>query len=279
MKRLLFILLCAMCASSVTHAQYRVYAHQGDVQYKRHAEGASSKWQPISDDLALASIDSVKISDGASVRIEFIQPHTIYTSSHVGITAVVDLVRKAKNENARHIGKAMNREIASGRTQPVNMHAMGVIGSGSRAIISSDSLEILADMFAWIGAQACTDAPSPLVKGFKFKRHKVGGEWDFEFENGTDKDYHMNVIHVNKRTKTVSLCYVVTPEIEAEACPITPSGFCTCALDVYFPDTSDDVYVLVATEMAYDTSEMDNELLYHPIDKAKKSDMNVKYMW
>lgn len=279
MKRLLFLLLCAgLCAA--LHAQFRVYSFNGQIKYKSRTADTYGPWTSVRNDLSLTTLDSLWIPEGASIRIEDVRPHVIYNSSQTGRMYVYDIVRQAKKGNAMRITKAMNVEIASGKKTTMNEHMMSVIGSGSRAcILNNDTIEMLAEMFAWIGAQACTKAKSPTVAGIVFKRYRVGDDWDFEFQNRTDKDYHINIVHVNKRTNTASLCYVVTDEIAAEKCPLTPSGFSTCALEVFFPNSEQDVYVLVATEFSYDTEALDNELIYHPVDKARPANLDVKYTW
>lgn len=281
MKRILFLLLCAAVGLVSLQAQvrYRVYAHTGKVEYKPKA--ADAKWQTVQDGMEMAILDTLRLSKGAMVRIEHVERHMIYNSLHAGTMSVYGLIREAKNENARRVTKRLNTELASGNSKPIDQYAMNVLGGGARGMIQSrDSLERLADMFAWIGAQACSGAQSPTIEGITFTKKKVWGEWDFQYENHTDKDYFMNVLHINKLTGAVSLCYVVTPEVEeVTVCPIVPGGYCQCGTEVFFPDSPNDIYVLVATELMFDAYVLDNELAYHPIDKAKKADFDIQYMW
>ena len=281
MKRILFLLLCAAVGIASLQAQvrYRIYAHTGTVEYKAKAAGA--QWQTVQDGMEVAILDTLRLKKGATVRVEHVERHMIYNSLQTGTMSVYALIREAKNDNARRVTTRVNKELASGNIKPVDQYAMNVLGAGSRGVIQSrDSIEHLADMFAWIGAQACSGAQSPTIEGVTFTKNKVWDEWDFQYENHTDKDYSMNVLHINKLTGAVSLCYVVTPDVgEVTMCPVVPGGYCQCGTEVFFPNTPNDVYVLVATEMDFDAYVLDNELPYHPISKAKKTDFDIQYMW
>lgn len=281
MKRYLFIPLCLLCGWMSSHAQYRVYSYEGNVQYKQ--AGKEARWKAIEEDLELTLTDSVSISDKGAIRIEYIPQSKTYTIKGEKKSAVYQLVRDVKNTLASRILKGLNISILSGKkdTMEHSIHAMEVLGGAARATAEPTiDYDQLAEQLAWIGAQACSKKKSPTIDGITLKRHKLsGGELDFEFENRTNIDYHINVLHVNKRTHSVSLCYVITPDVKANACPITPSGFCSCAMDVYFPDGQDDVYVLVALKEPYDSYVLDNELLYHRTDKAKETPIDIQYMW
>lgn len=279
MKRILCLILCLAGGWMAIRAQYRVYAYEGAVQYKK--AGPAGQWRPATEDVALEGRDTLRIPENAFVRVEYIPQNKIYKISDKGKGSVNMLVHDARNSLAARIMKALNRSLTLGRvdTMKNTLHSMEILGAGSRSN-SNISYDDLAEQLAWIGAQACSGAKSPKIEGITLKRHKLsGGELDFEFENRTSQDYHINVLHVNKRTHSVSLCYVITPEIKANACPITPSGFCSCAMDVYFPDTADDVYILVALKEPYDSDALDTELLYHRTDKAKKTKTDILYMW
>lgn len=185
-------------------------------------------------------------------------------------------------ERSKHFtAKGLIREIGSGKTEGFQMRQ---VGAGDTRTAGSDAKAVdydaMAETLAWIGGQVCSGAKSPKLKGITFKRiEQPNGELDFEFANHTALDYHINVLHVHKRAKMVSLCYVIVPDVKANACPITPSGFCSCGMDIYFPNSEDDVYVLVAIEEPYDSYALDNELPYYRTDKAQRKDVSIQYTW
>ena len=257
-------------------APYRVYAVKGSVFFKGSDD---TQWVPMHLDMPLNAIDSILITKQSTVRIVSELQNNIYAVEEYGIFSVIDYIDKAKSRNAQYVSNGVITEIETGKKQALNSHPMNVVGIGSRGLASRDTLEMLADKFAWIGALACSGIESPTIEGIIFNRYNIDGEWDFDFWNRSDKDYHINVLHVNKRTNIASLCYVITPDVEMNSCPITPSGYSACAMSVYFPNTEYDVYVLVATEYSYDTEAMDIELVHHPIDKATETNIEVQYMW
>ena len=278
MKRILSIILCLtagwICAQAQT--KYRVSSFKGDVQYKQR--GSDPSWKTVELDLILEAPDSISLAEGSMIRIIDTERNRIYNSRGAVKEPVYKIVNEAKNSLAARILRGMNISLRGDKRDTI-AHSMKVLGAGVRGEQDIDYDE-LAEQLAWIGAQACSGAKSPKLEGITLKRYKLsGGELDFEFENRTEQDYHINVLHVNKRTHSVSLCYVITPEIKANACPITPSGFCSCAMDVYFPDTTDDVYILIALKEPYDSYALDNELMYHRTDKAKKTKTDILYMW
>lgn len=279
MKRIFFIILCLVGGWMSLHAQakYRVYSYEGKVQYKQ--SGKNSSLQAVKADLILEAMDTICVAKGSKIRIIDTQRNKIYTIEEKSNNAVYNLVKDAKNSLAKRILNSLTRSLFSAK-QDTLKHTMKVLGAGSRGQGGKIDYYDMAEQLAWIGAQACSGKKSPKIEGITLKRHKLSsGELDFEFENRTNKDYHINVLHVNKRTHVISLCYVITQEIAAGSCPITPSGYCSCAMDVYFPDTQDDVYVLFATVEPYDTEILDNELEYHYTNTTKKTNTDIQYMW
>ena len=285
MKRVLLLIFFCISVAIIAQAyepQYRVYSYQGNVQYKLCRDTAS--WRGIEEELRLSLMDSLYLYKDSYVRIEYISQHTIYKIVNTGKTSIMDAVIKARSDNARRIIKALNKEISSGRsdTMKQSMEVLGVGTRGFDVMPINDDIDYyaLAEQLSWIGAQACKKNKSPQIKGIVFKSYKPNNdELNFEFENNTGKDYYINVLHINKRTNSVSLCYVITPDIQEEACPITPSGFCTCSMGVNFPDTKDDMYVLVAIDQPYDSYVLDQELRYHHTDDVEKTNLDIKYMW
>lgn len=282
MKRVIVILFCAVCGwvSVLAQDHYRIYSHTGKVEYKLAL--SDIPWQQVQDGMELSIIDSVRIPEGGKVRILHVEPNMLYKPIESGTKDVYHWIKAAQNANSNHIRGTILVDVFSGQKKQIDVHDMRVLGASVRGTQSRDTLEQMADMFVWIGAQACSGKPSPKVEGITFKKNKVFGEWDFVYENHTSKNYFINVLHINKLTDNVSLCYVLTPSSKKEettVCPIVPSGYCQCGMDLFFPASENDVYVLVATEIPYNTDDMDIELSRHSIKTAKKSDLDIKYMW
>lgn len=282
MKRILSLLVFVVCIGPVILAQdiYCIHEFTGNVEYKKAL--SSEPWQPVAKGLELRNIDSLRIPEGATARVMHMRTRKVYDSQEKAVkTNVFFFVQEAKDADARRISKGVMTEIYPGQKKKADIHEMKMVGASARGSIQSgDSLKLMAEMFAWIGAQACSGKQSPKVEGFVFKKNEVFGELDFIYENHTDKNYCINVLHINKLTNNVSLCYVTTYKGSGTtSCPIVPSGYCQCGMEIYFPASENDVYVMVATELEYDTNEMDIELARHPINTAQKNDLDIKYMW
>ena len=278
MKKVLVIALCLVCGLAA-QAQFRVYKHTGKVEYRVKKDNTAT-WKTVTDGIELSPIDSLRIPKKGSVRLEHIKKGLLYTSCSTGKVRVLDVVLEAQKENTRRTLARLNKEINTGKLRE-NTFTMSAVGGVERgAATNSKEFTQLVEQFAWIGAQAASGKQSPKEEGLRFTKNKVGKELDFIYENRTSKNYHMNVLHINKRTNIASLCYVIDPNISYGTCPITPGGCCSCSnKDLFFPNTENDVYVLVATEIPYDTYELDNALLNYPIDKAKENNIDVKYIW
>lgn len=281
MKRILYFLFCALCLSTAAQAQelYCIHQFAGTVEYKRAL--TKDPWQPVVKGTELRSIDSLRLAPGASVRVMNMVSRHVYPYEKQGKTNIYYLIQAAKDADSERIKDGLITDISSGKTVKRNIHDMKMVGAAIRGgVHSGDSLRQMAQMLAWIGAQACSGQPSPVVPGLTFKKISAFDEYDFICENNTDKNYFTNVLHINKLTGRVSLCYVTTYKGSGSTvCPIVPAGFCQCGTDIYFPASKNDVYVMIATEIEFDTDVMDRELARHPIDKAQNTHFDIKYIW
>ena len=280
MKRIFLLLYCAVCIGSAVQAQdlYSIYKFSGKVEYKQAL--SDTPWQPVVKGTELRSIDSIRFADGASVQVMHNRTRKLYVSKKACEMNIYHFIKKVMEDDASRINDGMLTDMHDGSKKKIDVHQMKMLGATTRSIQSGDTLKRMAEMFAWIGAQACSGKQTPKQEGLTFRKKEAFGEWDFIYENNTGKNYFMNVLHVNKLTGNVSLCYVTTSKGNGTAsCPIVPTGYCQCGLDIYFPASENDVYVMVATELEYDTQEMDIELARHPIDKAKNTNIDIKYLW
>ena len=283
MKRVFLLLFSAVCLGTAVQAQdvYRIHECFGKVEYK--LAFSNDPWQPVYKGLELCSMDSLRYGKNDSVRVMYVSTRNVYNSlsKKARKNNIFFFVEDAKNADAQHISEGIFTSLFTGKRTKPEVHEMKMVGASARGSVQSgDTLKRMAEMFAWIGAQACSGQPTPKQMGLSFRKKDAFGEWDFIYENNTGKNYFMNVLHVNKLTGTVSLCYVTTYKGSGStSCPIVPTGYCQCGLDIYFPASENDVYVMVATEIEYDTDAMDKELARHPIDKAQKNDMDIKYLW
>ena len=275
MKRIFSLFLCIACGWLAVQAQYRVFGHEGTVEYKKQTDNAQV-WKTVYNGLLVSGIDSIRIAAGAQIRIEDSHSGMGYQSKQEGVESVSRLVDNAKRSNAAVIAR-VNKEIYAGKGKP--SAASSTTLSSERMIVNSDSIAMIAKHFAWIAAQACSGQPSPQIEGLAFTKNKVWGNLDFIFNNKTSVDYYYNVLHINTRTNAVSLCYVTHPDEEYTACPLSANGTCSGIQDIFFPDRENDVYVMVVSEFDYDTSILDFELQFLSISDGENTGLDVIYMW
>ena len=275
MKRIFSLFLCLACGWLAVQAQYRVFGHEGTVEYKKQT-GNAQTWKAVYNGLLVSGIDSIRIAAGSHILIEDNHSGMAYQSKQEGIESVSRLVDKAKRANAAVIAR-VNKEIYAGKGKPSAASSASL--STERMIINSDSIAMIAKHFAWIAAQACSGQPSPQTDGLAFIKKTAWGNLDFIFDNKTSVDYYYNVLHVNTRTNTVCLCYVAHPDEEYTACPASPNGTCSAIRDIFFPDRECDVYVMVVSEFDYDTAMLDFELQFLSTADGEDTGLDVKYMW
>ena len=282
MKKILLIFLCLISGWSAIHAkeEYIIEMYGGSVRYKNEN---SKEWQSVSNNLILSINDSICLEKGGYVTIGY--RNTPYKFSSSCTARIYDLVREKRKEQSKQFTTiSFLQEIGANKkkTSPFQMKQVGMGGPrGGDDKTKTDTIdyERLSQTLAKVGALACSKKKSPKIKGIAFNKIITDEGLCFEYSNSSGYDYYINVLHVNKRTKKISLCYVIMKDVKEQACPITPNGFTSCNREVYFPNTEDDVYVLIALDYPYDSYVLDNELIYYPIDAVGEVGSYIKYMW
>ena len=282
MKKILLILLCFISGWSAIHAkeEYIIEGYGGSVKYKKEN---SKEWRSVSNNLILFVGDLICLEKGGYVTIG--DRHTSYNFSSPCTSEIKKLVQDKRNEQSKQFTTiSFLQEIGANKkkTSPFQMKQVGIGGPrGGVDKTKTDTIdyERLSQTLAKVGALACSKKKSPKIKGIAFNKIITDEGLCFEYSNSSGYDYYINVLHVNKRTKKISLCYVIMKDVKEQACPITPNGFTSCNREIYFPNTEDDVYVLIALDYPYDSYVLDNELFYYPIDTVCEDDVYIKYMW
>ena len=281
MKRILSIVCCLLIGWIGLHAQaqFRVYRFEGKVQYR--LAQSDSPWKNLKEDLVLSPSDLLRMPQGARVRL-IDSDRNVITLETEGVYTLATCTDMAKNNRSIRILLGNIFKWGDSKNKKKVGESMKVLGGVARGEKPSIDYAQLAEHLVWIAGQACDKrVKSPKPQEISFKRIELKSDdlLDFILVNNTDKDYHLNVLHVNKKSHTVSLCYVITQEVQANACPITPGGCCACEMDVLFPNTKDDVYVLFASEEAFDTEALNISLHSYRTDTAKNQELNILYTW
>ena len=259
------------CVTMYAQSNYQIIAYKGAVEYRT----ASVDWRPVQSNLTLRSIDSIRIHKSASVEINYRNENYLFTLPCTD--NMYSLLRQGRTARTSHFSMAgVLKEINSGKKEPVRMLQ---VGAGEARGTLSEDYDLIADQLVWIGSQAAHGTEISPIEGIVLNQIvHVDNKVEFELINNTDRDYCMNVLHINKRTRTLSLCYVITDDIKKEACLVTPRGYKTCGMDIYFPNTEDDLYVLVALDSPYNSMVLDEELSYRRIsENTQNVDSKILY--
>ena len=281
MKRIIFFFFCCLLygwGTIYAHEEsYIIEAYGGPVKYQKNG---TSIWMEVNRGLVLFSNDYICIEENGYVTIGYQNyPYNFNTPCNAKI---YDLVKEKKNKNSKQYSqKSFLKTIGTNKSDTLPFH-MKQIGAGRDRGTGKDTInyKALAKTLTWMGALACTKMEIPQINGITFNRIKTDeGALNFEYSNSSGRDYYINVLHVNKYTNKISLCYVITKEVKERACPITPNGYTSCNRGLNFPNTSDDVYILIALDYPYDSEKLNNKLTQLRIDTADKTDIHIKYMW
>ena len=284
MKKIVLIFLCFVCGWSALHAkdEYIVEMYGGSVKYKNEN---SNDWRTVYNNLILFTNDLICVEKGGYVTIGY--RNTPYKFSSPCASKIYDLVsEKRKEQSMQFTLKSFLQEIRAnrGEVSRFQMRQSGIgksRGGDDSDTIYRDTIDYiqLAKTLAKVGSIAFTEKESPQIKGITFNKIITNEGLSFEYSNSSGQDYYINVLHVNKRAKKISLCYVIMDNVKEQACPITPNGFISCNRGIYFPSTPDDVYILIALNYPYDSDKLDNWLTRYTIDASGKINSSIKYMW
>ena len=278
MKRcLLTFFLCAsiMSAHALTH--YSIYEWKGEVQYKLDGE---KQWLPAAKNIQLTIVDSVRIGKNSYIRIVDQARNNSIRSLSEGVFTINHILTEAAAADSKSIIASINHELANKKMSAYRPSSMSAQGAKMRDIISSTDIpakKIWANSFASIGNQAANGQLKKPTQELILHKKDCEDGITFAMENSTEKDYYVNVLHVNRLTGIASLCFIIEESNVDTHSIMLPHGCCYTFSDIVFPNTEDDYYILVATEVQYDTKEVNDELLYHNIHNASDSKLIILY--
>lgn len=275
MKRILFcLLLCAGCLYAHALIPYSIYEWEGDVLYKGEKD---NQWKPVVKGVKLIISDSIRISKGSYVWLVDQDRHEKIKSLSDGVLSIGNIVEKAHNADSKNILAGIHDELKKKNMMNNNPCSMTVKGATLREISGSNSIKMLARNFAWIGKLAVERRLNHPTEGFVLHKREVSGELSFAIENSTMEKYCVNVLHINKETGIISLCFVIS-RADSSYINILPNC-CYAFSRLTFPNTENDVYVLVATTEPYNSEALDDELYYHKISAAKAEDEKINILY
>lgn len=268
MKKISLILaLSILSITVVAQKPYTIHDWKGNVLIKEYK---GQHWFPIQKSQSVSGLDSVDIDQNSVVRVIDNRSNLIYKSISTGKMRILTVINDAKKQNSNTLA-AVNREILNGAKSASKTPTMQMVGASTRGSNDEALIDSIVQTFGWLANMAIQDKLNNPVSDLLLKRHDTpDGVW-FEMQNMTKKDYYVNVLHINKQTKKINLCYIIEQSEEQEITFLyLPQGELMKWMDFAFSyDPSSDVYILVGTEDQYIPEQIQSSLQYLDIETAK----------
>lgn len=268
MKKILLFYLCAIGAIAFAQNPYKAYDWSGQVQVKEYKK---SHWSPVQKNQAMSGLDSVDIDNNGYLRIIDTRSNLIYKSTSIGKMRMLTIINDAKKQNS-HTLAAVNQELIKGARSSSNTPTMQIAGATTRCSDEDVSyIDSITSTLAWLAKMAyCNQLVNHSSKVI-LKRHDVPEGTFFEIKNTSDKSYYVNVLHLDKQTQKVNLCYIIEQAEEPDT-PFLylPQGQTMKLQNLMFNiDDARDIFILVETEDQYIPEQVQSTLQYIDIESAQ----------
>lgn len=252
----LFVILSFIFGSITLYGQtsnYEIFDIQNSVQIKPRG---AKQWSIAHKGNTLGLIDSVKISTNGKIRILDIRTNEVYRSDKPGNYRVKD-IRDAAREQSSKMFAAVCAQIKKDDT---GHHSdMNMVGATTRGEYQ-DATEAIAQTIAYIGKQL-TNNTVKYTQDLTLQTHMLGEEIYFSISNSSTKSYCVNMVLYNKESKKASLCYVINPaQFEPPYILLPANNTIELPMWRFTPPSSQEVYLLFATEHSYDSHHLQHIL-------------------
>ena len=268
MKKIsLILVLCILSHVAIAQKSYTIHDWKGKVLIKEYK---GQQWLPIKKNQAVSGLDSIAIDKNGILRIIDNQSNLIYKSVSVGKMRVLNVINDVKKQNS-NILAAVNRELLNGMKGSSKTNTMQLVGATTRGSDDETFMDSIAQTFGWLANMAIQDKLARTSSDLLLKSYNTSdGIW-FEIQNFSKKNYFVNVLHINKQTKKVNLCYIIeqTQESETPFLYLPYGEHMQLKNFVFSNDTSNDVYILVGTEDQYIPEQLQNNLRHLDIETAQ----------
>ena len=273
-KVFLLFSLCLLCTIASAQKPYTIYDWSGQVRIKEYK---GQLWQPIQKNQQVSGLDSVEIDKKGTLRVIDNRSNLIYKSTSTGKMRVLTIINDAKKQNSRTLA-AVNQELLNGAKGSANAPTMQVAGATTRGD-DNDITTNMASTFGWLAKMTFQGELRNNATDLILKRHAVFDGVYFEMKNESSQGYYVNVIHLNKQTRKVSLCYIIE---QAQAPDVSyiflPQGESIQLQDLIFNvQPSRDEYILIGTEDQFIPEQIQGELQYLDIESAQPLYKKYKY--
>lgn len=275
MKKVIFFLsLCIFSISAMAQKPYTVYDWTGKASIKEYK---TTQWSPVKKNQAVSGLDSVSIDKNSTLRIIDTRSNLIYKSTKTGKMRILTIINDAKNQNSRTLS-AVNQELLNGAKGSSGAPSMQVVGATTRGSDDEALIDSIASTFGWVAKNAFNGNLIQNSYGLFLKCYNLPEGVCFEMNNNTNKGYYVNVLHLNKQTKTMNLCYIIEQSQEPDAPFIfLPQGESVKLNNLIFNRSQSDIFILVGTEDQYIPEQMQSTLQYLDLESAQPLYHRYKY--
>ena len=276
MKKILFFYLCAVGAIVFAQKPYNVYDWSGDVQIKEYK---TSQWLPVQKSQAISGLDSVDVDKKGYLRILDTRSNLIYKSTSTGKMLMFTIINAARKQNSHSLA-AVNHELMKGAHSSSNTPTMQIAGATTRCSDEDVShIDSITSTLAWLAKMAYSNQLANHNYELIMKRHDVPEGAFFEIKNTSKRGYYVNVLHIDKQTQKVNLCYIIEQAEEPET-PFLylPQGQTMRLQNLMFNiDDTRDIFILVGTEDQYIPEQVQSTLQYLDLDSAQSLYQRYNY--
>ena len=274
-KILLFSFLCVISTFTLAQKPYKVYDWSGKVQVKEYK---FPQWSPVQKNQPMSGLDSVDIDKKGYLRIIDSRSNLIYKSMSTGKMRMLTIINDAKKQNS-HTLAAVNQELMKGVNASSNTPTMQIAGATTRGDADEGLVDSISSTLAWLAKMACDNQLANNTTDLILKHHDTPDGTFFEIRNTSNDGYYVNILHLDKQTQKVNLCYIIEQAEEPDA-PFLylPQGETMQLQNLMFNiDKTKDIFILVATEDQYIPEQVQSTLQYLDIESAQPLYRRYKY--
>lgn len=273
-KAIFFLSLCFLSISTMAQKPYTIYDWTGKASIKEYK---TTQWSPVKKNQAVSGLDSVSIDKNSTLRIIDTRSNLIYKSTKTGKIRILTIINDAKNQNSRTLS-AVNQELLNGAKGSSGAPSMQVVGATSRGSDDEALIDSIASTFGWVAKNAFNGNLVHNSSDLILKCNTLPEGVYFEMQNNSGKGYYVNVLHLNKQTKTMNLCYIIEQSQEPDAPFIfLPQGESVKLNNFIFNRSQSDIFILVGTEGQYIPEQMQSTLQYLDLESAQPLYHRYKY--
>ena len=268
MKKTLFLLtLCLIGMHATAQKPYAIYDWTCQASIKEYK---GDQWSPIRKDQAVSGLDSIQIAEKGTLRVIDTRTNLIYRSTKTGKMRILNLINDAKSQNSRTLS-AVNQELLKSAKSATGTPTMQVVGATTRGDDERGVEDSIAATLGWIAKQAYEEGMLPNASDLILRCHVIPEGVYFEMENQSDRGYYVNVLHINRQTRKMNLCYIIDPA-QAPDAPFLflPKDQSVQLKELVFDrNQANDIYLLVGTEDAYIPEQMQTILQYMDMESVQ----------